>query len=183
MKKGVSLFESIFCLILLGLVLAIFLLNFVNVRAFIICLAFIGIGLETVFFYIIAFSWRGLPKGCMYNPTGFIEIHVENMCRGNRKMFMKLCLDILLYCVIKRKNLMIDSWLIRESHIKDLFGCAAKIFTPSIPQRFMNFIFQLLYNNKFKRKCFRCIIYMDRLTPDQSKNIIEQIGKLQARLK
>ena len=103
--------------------------------------------------------------------------------QGNRKMFMKLCLDILLYSVIKRKNLMIDSWLIRESHIKDLFGCAAKIFIPSIPQRFINFIFQLLYKNKSKRKCFRCIIYTDTLTAEQSKNIIEQISKLQARLR
>lgn len=178
MKKGVSIFESIFCLILYGLICAVLLLKFVSLKAFIICLVFMGIGIETIYLYIITFSWRGLPKGSMYNPTGFIEIHVENMCGGSRKIFMKLCLNILLYGVTERKNIMVDTWLIRENHIKDLFGCAAKIYSPSIIQSLINFIFKSQFKSKSKNKSFRCIIYTDKLTEEQRAHIINQLNKL-----
>ena len=183
MKKGVSLFESIFCLILYGLIASVFLLKFVSFKSFIICLLFIGMGIEIIYLYVITFSWRGLPKGCIYNPTGFIEVHVENMCGGSRKTFMKLCLDILLYGVTERKNIMVDTWLIRENHIKDLFGDVAEIYSPSIIQSLVNFIFKSQFKSKSKKKSFRCIIYMDRLTEEQSVHIIKQLSKLLVNLK
>lgn len=183
MKKGVSLFESMFCFLLYGTLTAIILLNLVSEEAFVACLILTAIAVTSIYVYIITFSWRGLPKGCMYNPTGFIEIHVENSCSGNRNKFMKLCLDALLYGVTNKKNIMIDTWLIREKHIQELFGCAAEIYKPSIIQSFINCIFKFIYKNKFNRKCFRCIIYMNRLTPEQNSHILNHLTKLQLKMK
>lgn len=183
MKRGVSLFEWIFCLLCYGVIISFFALNFLGTRAFTICLIIVGIAAETIFTYVTVFSWREMPIGSMYNPTGFIEVHVENICEGSRKKFMEICLDVLLYAMIYRKNIMLDTWLIREGHIKEIFGDAAKLYRPSIIQRVVNFILEKKYNKKNKRKAFRCIIYVDRLTEGESEVVVEKLRMLKSKLR
>lgn len=183
MKRGVSLFEWIFCLLCYGITLCFLILIFLGIRAFTISLIIIAIAAETVFTYIMVFSWKEMPIGSMYNPMGFIEIHVENICEGSRKKFMEICLDVLLYAMIYRKNIMLDTWLIREEHIKGMFGDVARLYKPSLIQRVVNFILEKKYSKRTKRKAFRCIIYVDRLTEEESKVIMEKLRMLKGKLR
>lgn len=125
---------------------AYLILSIFSLIAFIIGIPYIA--------YIVFFKSRKyikeFPKEVLYNSHELMELHIQNFAKGNRRIFLIKCLNAILTCVEKKKDIMFDTCFIKEKKMREIFGDNIEIQKPSFFQRINNNIF---------RKAFQLYIY------------------------
>lgn len=177
-KKGVSIFEILIVALMIVIITAA-----TSIMGLIGPLVSKIIGIMLIPFFIVLLisvvctkilaklKLMKLPNGSIYNIFGYIEIHVQDKCNGKKYEFTKNCCNMILYARDKKKKVMLDTNLIREKHLREIFGNAIKIYQPSIIQYGLNVIWKITYKNYIKRDCYRAIIDTSKLTEEQIKII------------
>ncbi|ATW24184.1 hypothetical protein [Candidatus Formimonas warabiya] len=181
MKKVVSMNEliwgTLFSTVIVMEIIVLFIETTLNTFYLFLIMASIILLEWLIIFLILKYVLgKGLPLDSILSPFGFIEPHVGRKCRKNIFYFEKVCLEITIIAIQKKKDILIDSWLISKRNLEKYFGKSVEYFGPTCIQKFVNWINRVTFQRKNRKKCIRCVIHTNALTS-------EQIGVIDAKLK
>lgn len=126
---------------------------------------------------------KGLPMECSRNPFGFIEVHIGEKCNSQFELGY-LMLDIIDIAKKENRNILFDTWLVKEDNIREYFGDSAEIKEPRAIQKLSNMANINKYErhksnttNKKDNKCYRYIIHVDKIRVKENSKLKKFINR------
>lgn len=188
MKKTISINELVWGSFLLWLFIAIicvtlFALYFrsiFRVLFLIFTVSYLIFILSLQFVNKIIWS-KNLPLDCTRSPFGFIEIHIGKKCNNNIVTLLNACLETINIAINEEKNILIDTWLISENNMKEYFGDSVKILEPKFLQKCANYMNKQKHARNDKRKSYRYLLHVDKITDEHIRKLEYKIKKIEER--
>lgn len=115
------------------------------------------------------YSKKMLPAKCIFNPFGYLELHIGKTNKSNKVVFYRLCAKGILEAKKLNKDILIDTWAINPKEMEARFKNSFEIKKISLFQWLANFENILMHNRKNWQtaKCFRYVVYTNKLSKDQ----------------
>lgn len=124
---------------------------------------------------------KELPLESHYNPFGYIEIHVGVECNNSSALFVIGTIETIIKGIDEKKDILFDTWIISENKAKKLFGDAVEVSSPGLLQKISNSLNKRKYDPKNRKKSYRYIVRVDKITDKQIKEMKDLDEKLKRR--
>lgn len=127
------------------------------------------------------FLSNSLPGHSLYNPIGFIELHIDNTHKGSKIQFYKLCARTIREGIKQNKEVVFATWLITEARINNIFSGAILNLKPSVIEIFLlkliRWRYSIMNNTPALNNPFIKVVIKPNLLTAQQIRMIEKLAK------